>query len=140
VVGFGANRIPPSDHVEIYPDVPDVRPHYAAAAVAIAPLLEARGSQFKALEAMAAGLPLVCTTPVARGFSSDQPPWLARDDPNTFAAACGSLLDNRARRIELGERGRAEILKTYNWSHSARSLLSLLSGSLPPASHPGRAS
>jgi glycosyltransferase involved in cell wall biosynthesis len=126
VVGYGADRIAPSDHVEIYSNVPDVRPHYAAAAVAIAPLLEARGSQFKALEAMAAGLPLVCTTPVARGFFSDHPPWQVADGPDAFAAACTSLLGDRARRIELGELGRAEVRRNYSWRRSAEALAGLM--------------
>jgi glycosyltransferase involved in cell wall biosynthesis len=126
IVGRGADRIAPSDHVEIYADVPDVRPHYAAAAVAIAPLLEARGSQFKALEAMAAGLPLVGTSPVARGLFNDRPAFRVSDDPDGFATACGSLLDDPARRIELGEQGRQYVRAHHDWARSARTLLTLL--------------
>lgn len=126
IVGHGANRIAPSDHVEIYADVPDVRPHYAAAAVAIAPVLEARGSQFKALEAMASGLPLVCTSPVARGFFSHQPPWRVADDPEAFASACLSLLGDRAARVELGEQGRAEVRQHYDWRRCGQELAGLL--------------
>jgi glycosyltransferase involved in cell wall biosynthesis len=140
IVGYGADRIRPSDRLEVYANVPAVRPHYAAAAVTVAPLLEAGGVQNKALEAMAAGLPVVCTSPVARGFFNADPAWEVADDPAAMAKACLSLLASPARRAELGERGRRYVRAHHDWAQSARSLLSLLSGSLPPAPHPRRAS
>ncbi|MBY0496292.1 MAG: TIGR03087 family PEP-CTERM/XrtA system glycosyltransferase [Cyanobacteria bacterium] len=56
--------------------VPDVRDWLWGAAVGIAPLHVARGVQNKALEAIAAGLPIVITEAVAGGL------------PTTAAAAC----------------------------------------------------
>jgi len=127
IVGYGADRISASDRVEIYADVPTLRPHYAAAALAIAPLLEARGVQNKALEAMAAGLPVVCTSPVARGFFSGDPAWEVADDGEAIAQSCLSLLANPLRRAELGERGRRYVRANHDWRKSAEQLLSLLS-------------
>jgi glycosyltransferase involved in cell wall biosynthesis len=119
IVGYRADRIAPSDHVEIYADVPDVRPHYAVASVAIAPLLEARGVQNKALEAMAAGLPVVCTSPVSRGFISEEPAWEVADHPDGFANACLALLADPRRRADLGERGRRYVRAHHDWAASA---------------------
>ena len=126
IVGYGADRIPATDRVEIYADVPTVRPHYAAGAVAIAPLLEARGVQNKVLEAMAAGLPVVCTSPVARGFIGATPAWETADDADSIANACLALLDDPLKRAELGDRGRRYVRANYDWARSAQLLLSLL--------------
>src|SRR5207302_1283041 len=127
IVGYGADRISVSDRVEIYADVPTLRPHYAAAAVAVAPLLEARGVQNKAIEAMAAGLPVVCTSPVASGFFSAEPAWEVADNGEAIAQSCLSLLANPLRRAELGERGRRYVRANHDWRKSAEQLLSLLS-------------
>jgi glycosyltransferase involved in cell wall biosynthesis len=48
--------------------VPDVKLYLWNAAVAVAPLLIARGVQNKVLEAVAAGVPCVVTQPVAEGL------------------------------------------------------------------------
>jgi hypothetical protein len=48
--------------------VADVRPHLWRSAVAIAPLLTARGIQNKVLEAVGAGLPAVVSTQVFDGL------------------------------------------------------------------------
>jgi sugar transferase (PEP-CTERM/EpsH1 system associated) len=52
-------RIP---DVMVTGSVPDIRPYLAQAAVAVAPLRIARGVQNKILEAMAMGLPVVCSS------------------------------------------------------------------------------
>ena len=54
--------------IEVTGRVPDVREWLWGAAVGIAPLHVARGVQNKALEAIAAGLPIVITDAVAGGL------------------------------------------------------------------------
>ncbi len=118
IVGYGAERLPPSRNTDVFANVPDILPHYQAATIAIAPLLEARGTQFKVLESMAAGLPVVCTTPVAAGLFADHPAVVA-DDPSAFVAACASLLHDPPRRRALAADGRAYIKRHHDWSSSA---------------------
>jgi glycosyltransferase involved in cell wall biosynthesis len=58
----------PANRIEVTGTVEDVRPYLWRSAVAIAPLLTARGTQTKVLEAVAAGLPVVVTQQVLEGL------------------------------------------------------------------------
>jgi glycosyltransferase involved in cell wall biosynthesis len=118
IVGYGAERVRSEEAVEVYPNVADVLPHYEAAAMLIAPLLEARGTQFKVLEAMAAGLPVVCTSPAARGLADSHPAQVS-DDLADLAAMCVSLLADPSRRQGLSQRGRAYVRDHHDWASSA---------------------
>jgi len=66
----------PANGIEVTGTVEDVRPYLWHSAVAIAPLLTARGIQNKVLEAIGAGLPVVVTPQVFEGL------------PPTVGAAC----------------------------------------------------
>jgi glycosyltransferase involved in cell wall biosynthesis len=127
IVGYGAERIASAPGLEIHADVDDVLPHYAVASLAIAPLLEARGTQFKVLEAMASGVPVACTTPVARGLFDDHPARVA-DDPKAFIDACKGLLEQPPEAAELGRRGREYVRQRHDWAGSARELRGALFG------------
>jgi len=129
VVGYGAERLGRSSGTEVYPSVPDMLPHYAAATVAIAPLRAARGTQLKVLEAMAAGLPVVCTSPVAEGLFDDHPA-LVCDEAEAFTEACRSLLRDAGARRELGDRGRDYVRRHHDWSSIARMVRDVLQGLL----------
>jgi sugar transferase (PEP-CTERM/EpsH1 system associated) len=56
------------DGIEVTGTVPDVRPYLQTSAVAVAPLLTARGVQNKVLEALAMGLPAAVTQAVMDGL------------------------------------------------------------------------
>jgi sugar transferase (PEP-CTERM/EpsH1 system associated) len=58
----------PANGIEVTGTVEDVRPYLWRSAVAIAPLLTARGTQTKVLEAVGAGLPVVVTQQVLEGL------------------------------------------------------------------------
>jgi glycosyltransferase involved in cell wall biosynthesis len=51
--------------IELYPNAPEVEPHYAAARVAIAPVFRGTGVQMKLIQSLAAGVPTVTTGTVA---------------------------------------------------------------------------
>jgi sugar transferase (PEP-CTERM/EpsH1 system associated) len=68
--------------------VPEVTPYLWSAAVSAAPLFTARGVQNKVLEAVAAGLPAVITSPVAEGLPAEVlPACTVADEPEPFARA-----------------------------------------------------
>jgi len=127
IVGFRASGIARSlgPGIEIVSDVPDVVPYLETAIIAVAPLQSASGIQNKVLEAMAAGLPVVATSPVARGLARPHPA-LVGDDAGSFVSACLTLLADEAARADLGAQGRAYVLARHSWGAAASALGDLL--------------
>lgn len=79
--------------IEVTGSVPDVRPYLWDGAVAVVPLATARGLQNKALEAIAAGLPVVVTPVVREGLPAlVDPACIVAKDSGDFAEAILSLL------------------------------------------------
>ena len=79
--------------IEVTGAVPDMRPYLWRSAVAVAPLHQARGVQNKVLEAAAAGLPSVVTSPVWNGLPTEVHAACRRGDtPEQFAAHVIDLL------------------------------------------------
>ena len=101
--------------------VPDLNEHLNRAAVFVAPLRFAAGVQNKALEAMAAGRPVVTTSLVNAGLGA-QPgaEVLVADDAATTAAQVVALLRDADLRARLGEAGRQFVRRTYNWGHAVK--------------------
>jgi glycosyltransferase involved in cell wall biosynthesis len=96
--------------------VPDMRPYLRRATIAAVPLVYGAGSQFKVLEAMACGTPVVAT-PQATVALAAQP---GRDlevaeGAEAFAQAVLALLDDPARREQLGQAGRAYVEQHHSW-------------------------
>lgn len=86
-----------AQQITVTGSVPDVRPYLWRARAAAAPLRVARGIQNKVLEAAAAGVPCVVTSPVRGGLPDPlkgQCP--VADDADAFAAALVGLLDSPA--------------------------------------------
>lgn len=114
--------------VDVHADVPSMVPWLARARVAVVPLRVGTGTRLKALEAMAAGRPLVGTTIGLSGLGLvDGIHARITDDPGAMAAAIVELL----RRDELASRqvslARALVERDYRWdrigSEFARALL-----------------
>jgi sugar transferase (PEP-CTERM/EpsH1 system associated) len=96
--------------------VPDVRPYYAQATVAVAPLRIARGVQNKVLQAMAMGVPVVATSRAGQGLDAEPGTHLlVEDEPAAFARAVVALLRQREMRRELARRGRAFVEAHHGW-------------------------
>jgi glycosyltransferase involved in cell wall biosynthesis len=101
--------------------VPDVRPHIDEAALYVVPLRAGGGTRLKIFEALAMGKAVVSTTIGAEGLgvTSNRDIVLA-DDPDTFAHAVVSLLQDAPARRRLGRAGRALVESAYTWRHTAR--------------------
>jgi glycosyltransferase involved in cell wall biosynthesis len=100
--------------------VPDVRPHIDEAALYVVPLRAGGGTRLKIFEALAMGKAVVSTTIGAEGLgvTSNRDIVLA-DDPDTFAHAVVSLLQDAPARRRLGRAGRALVESAYTWRHTA---------------------
>jgi sugar transferase (PEP-CTERM/EpsH1 system associated) len=106
--------------------VPEVRPFYARAWIFVAPLRIAPGVQTKVMEAMAAGLPVVTSSAVARGLRDGgvEPgdDMLVADGAAPFAAAVARLLERPAERSALAARGRARMREAFSWQRAGEEL------------------
>jgi sugar transferase (PEP-CTERM/EpsH1 system associated) len=114
--------------------VRDVRDWLWESAVAIAPLRVARGVQNKALEAMAAGLPIVMTDAVAGGLPAEaMPAARVANTPEAFAEHLLDLLgQSPAARRNIAASGD---LSALTWSRTLQPLWSILeraASSTPP--------
>ncbi len=94
--------------VDVIGDVPSMRPQIEAASVVLAPVRTGGGMRMKVLQALAAGKATVTTPRGAEGFDVfEQPPMAVADGAEAIAGAVVSLLDEPARRRDLGRRARA---------------------------------
>ena len=109
--------------VTVTGSVPDVRPYLSDAAVAIAPLRLARGTQNKILECMSMKIPVVTTPEAARGIQAEQGKhFLIGRTKETFVEHVVELLRDPARRNSLGEAGRLQVESAHRWSASMQIL------------------
>jgi glycosyltransferase involved in cell wall biosynthesis len=110
-------------HVSVTGSVPDVRPFLRRAAVMVAPLNIARGTQNKILEAMALGVPVVTSTLAAGGVDAVAPDhFLVADTPDEIASAVLRVVEDRDERGRLSRAGRARMLSHHAWEPSMRRL------------------
>lgn len=129
--------------IEVTGPVPDVRPHLGRAHVVVTPLRIAQGMQTKVLEAMAMQLPVVTTSKAYEGL--DARPGrdlLVEDDPVAFADAVVHLLEQPARRADIGRAARAHVEACHSRPALAANLKTILAEvtrgtrGLPPVRQP----
>ena len=107
--------------------VKDVRPHVQQAAVSVAPLDVARGTQNKILESMAMGVPVVCTPRAARGVDAEPGQhFLTGEGPQEIADAVLRLLESPVERAAFAARARDRVLSHHSWASSLRKMDGLL--------------
>ncbi len=103
--------------------VPDIRPYLATATVALAPLLVAAGTQFKVLEALSMGAPVVTTPRCARALGADDGVHLlVAGEPQAFAEAVVRLLHDAEYAGQLGRAGRQFVIERYSWAGATGNL------------------
>lgn len=125
--------------VNIWGEVPDVRPFIAASHCVIAPLMIARGVQNKVLEAMAMARPVLLTPEAATGICAvDAREWMVeRADADAMAAKAAKLLGNPLNAEAMGKAARQFVLQHHDWAAMLAPLEQLL-GERPAAAEPAR--
>ncbi len=114
--------------VQVWGEVPDVRPFIASADAVLAPLLIARGVQNKVLEAMAMARPVVLTPDAATGIAAqDGAQWLiSPPDPEAMAARIAVLLADPDAAFALGNAARQFVLDHHGWDAMLAPLANLV--------------
>jgi len=96
--------------------VEDVRPYLARASAGCVPLSAGSGTKYKVLEALSAGMPLVCTTLAIEGLElEDGKHLLLGDNDEELASALMRLLEQRDLVKELTRQGHEWVKRRYPW-------------------------
>jgi sugar transferase (PEP-CTERM/EpsH1 system associated) len=127
----GVRRLGRLPGVTVAGSVPEVQPYLKRAALSVAPLRIARGTQNKILESLALGVPVVCSGLAAGGV--DAVPGehlLVAGGPADTADAIVRLLERPDERQRLARAGRARVLSHHDWAASMRRLDAIIEGCL----------
>jgi glycosyltransferase involved in cell wall biosynthesis len=112
-----------SDQVVITGFVKDFPSVYRSASVVVAPLRFGAGTQNKVLEAMAMGVPVVCTHIGFQGLGVESGEGVFMEiDKDAFANRIIELLHNADRRKQVGEKGKLIIQTKFDWKKVANQL------------------
>ena len=105
------------ERIQVTGTVPDVRPYYREAAMAVAPLRVGGGTRLKILEAMAAGVPVIATTVGAEGLAAEPGrDYVLADKPDEIAQAILSVAGNADRLARIAAAGRELARRRYDWA------------------------
>lgn len=105
--------------VEVTGYVPDLHELLARAAVAVAPMQAGSGMQFKVLEAMASGTPVVATPYALGGIEAqDGEHLLVAQDGEALAGQVVQLLKDRGLARRLARNARRLVEERYTWERS----------------------
>lgn len=118
--------------VEVTGTVPDVRDHVTDAAITVAPLKIARGTQNKILESMAMGVPVVCSDVASGGVDAEPGNHLeVASTVDDYVETLLRILGAPEERARLAREGRDRVLDRHNWRSSMRKLDSIIASVAP---------
>jgi len=105
-----------NDHVIVTGFIKDLAVCYNEASVVVAPLRFGAGTQNKVLEAMAMGVPVVCSNIgfAGLGITSGEGA-IMQTDPAKFAATVVELLSSADKRKAIGQAGTTVIRTKFDW-------------------------
>lgn len=103
--------------------IPELSEMYNSASVVVAPLRFGAGTQNKVLEAMAMGIPVVCSNIGFEGLGiQDGEGAYMRTDATSFAAQVVELLKDAQLRESVGKKGVEVIQKNFSWDTVSNTL------------------
>jgi glycosyltransferase involved in cell wall biosynthesis len=107
---------PHAPNVMMLGPVESLSKFYAAADIAINPVIRGAGTNVKMLEYMGAGLPTITTAIGARGLALESGTHAIVAPVQDFPARIRELLDQAELRSRLGKAGRNLVLERYSWA------------------------
>ncbi len=118
-----------NDHVEVTGFVKDLAGMYNNASVVVAPLRFGAGTQNKVLEAMAMGVPVVCSHIGFGGLGIRSGEGaIMQQQPEAFAKSVVELLSSEDLRRKVGEAGIKVVRENFDWDIIAKTLEGYLQG------------
>lgn len=119
--------------LDLVADPVDLAPLYARATMTLMPLTEGGGTRIKALEAMAAGLPVIASAKAVEGLGLvPGRDYLGAESDADFAAAALRLAQTPALRRDLADRARAFAVARHGPSAIEDAVAAALASDLPP--------
>jgi glycosyltransferase involved in cell wall biosynthesis len=116
-----------SEHISVTGFVEDIAAVYNTASVVVAPLRFGAGTQNKVLEAMAMGIPVVCSNIGFKGLGINSGDGaIMQTDPTAFANSVIELLSSEELRKNVGAKGMKVIQDNFGWDAIAALLASYL--------------
>jgi glycosyltransferase involved in cell wall biosynthesis len=104
--------------------VPDIRPYFSEAGLALCPVRDGGGTRIKVLDALAMGVPLVATSIGCEGLDvSDGRHVLIADSSAEFLQQIRRVFENPVLAAHLASEGRALVTERYSWDFQANQLL-----------------
>jgi len=112
-----------NDHVAVTGFVKDIAATYDSASVVVAPLRFGAGTQNKVLEAMAMGVPVVCSNIgfAGLGIKSGEGA-IMQKEPEAFANSVIDILCSEEMRRSIGNEGMRVIQEKFDWDTIAKRL------------------
>jgi len=122
IIGRNPNRriknLKRNPKIKVLGEVPNLYEWLAKASIAVAPVRIAAGMQNKIVQAMACELPVVSTTAANEGIGAQPNEHIIiKDDPQEFSEALIELLNNREKRIRIGEAARKFVEQYWSWNY-----------------------
>ncbi len=115
------------DNIKVTGFIKDLASVYNEASVVVAPLRFGAGTQNKVLEAMAMGVPVVCSNIGFKGLGIESGEGaIMQTDAGTFAQSVIDLLSSAEMRRTVGEKGVSVIRSKFGWDAIAKQLESYL--------------
>jgi glycosyltransferase involved in cell wall biosynthesis len=115
--------------VTVRANVPDIKVEVSRSVVSVAPLRFGAGTQYKILESLALGVPVVATPEPARALVGHTTgPILVGRNPQEFANQVARLLTDAACRERMGRAGRSLVQTRYSWERVLAPLDRVLEG------------
>ncbi|MGC4059308.1 MAG: glycosyltransferase [Chitinophagaceae bacterium] len=117
-----------SNNIKVTGFIPNLADEYNKASVVVAPLRFGAGTQNKVLEAMAMGIPVVCSNIGFAGLGIESGEGaIMQTNPRLFADAVMELLSSETLRRSVGEKGIEVIQHRFSWDIIAKQLEQYLS-------------
>jgi len=113
----------PLPGVQVYGNVPDVRPFLATCGLTVVPLRVGGGSRLKILESLAMGTPVVSTRVGAEGLRLEAGEHLAvTADESGMADAILEMMGNPDAALDRADEAQRFVLREYDWAPLAEKL------------------